>query len=595
MAGTGKVIALIKALGSSGASPEEIKAAVAEWLAEHVDPDTGYVIDDTFSIPGAAPDAKLTGDKLNDLKSAFNDYGVTEHTTLSDRFAKGYYNVTDGSRVDTADKWIRMNIPLDVVGVYSIADTMKLYLSAFSLSDGTYIGMWNGSTYAKVYDASAMGFSKLNIAEFRKAYPAYAFCLNVNQPSASISYSDRANIKFIISINDGIAPIADGMVDEIVSNIEFEQGSLNANGSEDNNSSSLSKRIRSVYFSVNGELMVTAKYPANFSIYIFDSDKTLLTKTDKWQEGYYKVTDTKNRLFRVIVRKLVDETSISVNNASDYLSITDTLRYNIFDTVNGLNIRTSALQLPNVKVVNHRGYNVIAPENTLPAFQMSADLGYKYVETDVLFTSDGVPVLMHDASINRTARNPDGTALSSTVNIADITYEEALEYDYGIWKAPKYAGTPIPTFAQFMALCKRTGLHPYIELKNEKTYTQEEVDLILQIIKQYGMKDHVTFISYSDDALALVKTSWEDAELGLNGTVEDTIALRTNKNRVFNLCASNTASSKIESLIENDVPICYWTIDTKTSLNALDPCYDSILTNGLTNKQVYEALNNITV
>ena len=55
-----------------GGDPETIKAAVAEWLAEHVDPDTGYVIDDTFSIPGAAPDAKLTGDELNDLKSALN-------------------------------------------------------------------------------------------------------------------------------------------------------------------------------------------------------------------------------------------------------------------------------------------------------------------------------------------------------------------------------------------------------------------------------------------------------------------------------------------------------------------------------------------
>lgn len=73
MADTGKVIALIKAMAGSGADPAVIKEAVEDWLAEHVDPDTGYVIDDTFSIPGAAPDAKLTGDELNDLKSALNN------------------------------------------------------------------------------------------------------------------------------------------------------------------------------------------------------------------------------------------------------------------------------------------------------------------------------------------------------------------------------------------------------------------------------------------------------------------------------------------------------------------------------------------
>ena len=100
MAGTGKVIALIKALSASGASPEEIKAAVAEWLAEHVDPDTGYVIDDTFSIPGAAPDAKLTGDELNELKSAITQLdGAVEELEQGSLSALG----ATAGQVPTAD------------------------------------------------------------------------------------------------------------------------------------------------------------------------------------------------------------------------------------------------------------------------------------------------------------------------------------------------------------------------------------------------------------------------------------------------------------------------------------------------------------
>ena len=72
MAGTGKVIALIQALQGAGVSPEAIKTAVEEWLAENVDPETGYVLDKTLSIEGAAADAKAAGDEIGDLKSAIS-------------------------------------------------------------------------------------------------------------------------------------------------------------------------------------------------------------------------------------------------------------------------------------------------------------------------------------------------------------------------------------------------------------------------------------------------------------------------------------------------------------------------------------------
>ena len=77
--------------------------------------------------------------------------------------------------------------------------------------------------------------------------------------------------------------------------------------------------------------------------------------------------------------------------------------------------------------VNHRGYSAIAPENTLPAYRLSKEKGFRYVETDVSFTSDGVPVLLHDASIDRTS---DGTG-----KIAEMTFEQVRQYDFGSWKS----------------------------------------------------------------------------------------------------------------------------------------------------------------
>ena len=50
----------------------------------------------------------------------------------------------------------------------------------------------------------------------------------------------------------------------------------------------------------------------------------------------------------------------------------------------------------------HRGSRVLWPENTAEAFQGAIDLGYRYIETDVRITRDGVVVAFHDETLDRT-------------------------------------------------------------------------------------------------------------------------------------------------------------------------------------------------
>ncbi len=152
--------------------------------------------------------------------------------------------------------------------------------------------------------------------------------------------------------------------------------------------------------------------------------------------------------------------------------------------------RLAPSEIANVKSVNHRGFNTVAPENTLPAFKLSRKMGFRYVETDVRFTSDGVPVLLHDTTINRTARNADGSQIAGTVNIADITYQQALTYDFGILKGAAYAGTKIPTLAQFMRLCRDIGLTPRIELN---VLTLSNAESMFNVIESYGMAEKVEY------------------------------------------------------------------------------------------------------
>lgn len=140
----------------------------------------------------------------------------------------------------------------------------------------------------------------------------------------------------------------------------------------------------------------------------------------------------------------------------------------------------------------HRGYSCYAPENTMPAFKLAKICGIYSIELDVHFTQDGVAVLLHDNTINRTARNMDGSQIETTVDIRNITYNEALNYDYGIKFNPLYAGTKIPTFDEAISFAQKGNMFVQIDCGTRVT-TNEQLDNIYNIVKKYGMLDNVIF------------------------------------------------------------------------------------------------------
>src|SRR3954463_888507 len=92
--------------------------------------------------------------------------------------------------------------------------------------------------------------------------------------------------------------------------------------------------------------------------------------------------------------------------------------------------------------VAHRGYSAVAPENTLPALTAAARAGATYVEFDVRTTADGVPVVIHDRTVDRTT---SGTGL-----VADLTMDEVRALDAGSWFAPAYAGLRVPLLTEVL-------------------------------------------------------------------------------------------------------------------------------------------------
>lgn len=233
---------------------------------------------------------------------------------------------------------------------------------------------------------------------------------------------------------------------------------------------------------------------------------------------------------------------------------------------------------PAVRWVNHRGYNTVAPENTLPAFRLSKEMGFPAIETDIQRTADGTYVCLHEDILNRTARHADGTPLETTVKIGDITYEQAQAYDFGIWKSQAYAGTPLPTLEEAVQLCRSVGLEMYIELKDDTIKTKEHVREMIAIVEQNHMLCHCTWISFNSDLLTFVKDLCPTARLGFlcddvtDSVVNTTQKLQTDQNEVFinaAWCLVDKAGV-IKALLAR-LPIEVWTV----SMYA-DPKFDSI-------------------
>lgn len=194
---------------------------------------------------------------------------------------------------------------------------------------------------------------------------------------------------------------------------------------------------------------------------------------------------------------------------------------------------------PVIRYVAHRGYHVQAPENTMPAFAAAAEAGYQFLESDVHFTKDGVAVLCHNSTINATARNADGSKIVGVKSIQFMTYEQLLQYDFGIAAGEAYRGTRIPTFREWIAFCREADVTPYIELKSYMT--TEQVQTLMQLVEEAGMTDRVVWISFTWNLRMLqdVVAANPEAEVGLlsNGLANTTVAmaktLQTGQNRVF--------------------------------------------------------------
>ena len=112
---------------------------------------------------------------------------------------------------------------------------------------------------------------------------------------------------------------------------------------------------------------------------------------------------------------------------------------------------------PYPRWVAHRGAGKLAPENTLAAFKLGASHGYRMFECDVKLSSDGVPFLLHDDTLERTT-NCAGVA-------GHQTWQALQQLDAGSWHSAAHKGEPIPSLDTIAAYCISNKFDLNIEIK----------------------------------------------------------------------------------------------------------------------------------
>ena len=133
---------------------------------------------------------------------------------------------------------------------------------------------------------------------------------------------------------------------------------------------------------------------------------------------------------------------------------------------------------------SHRGGVYYTPENTMPAFLSALESGYDYIETDPQLTLDGVVVLMHDSTINRTCRNSDGSKIERPIDVSKTTYAELMQCDAGIAMGEKFRGTKIPRLDELLSVAE--GKDVIIAL--DKKITTDKIGALLDVVEKYNTK-----------------------------------------------------------------------------------------------------------
>jgi glycerophosphoryl diester phosphodiesterase len=160
---------------------------------------------------------------------------------------------------------------------------------------------------------------------------------------------------------------------------------------------------------------------------------------------------------------------------------------------------------PRPLIIGHRGSSALAPENTLAAFAHAIKDGADGIEFDVHLSRDNVPVVIHDATLTRTA--------NLKVSVSDLSSHELCRTEVGSWfnrrfpllSRKEYQEATLPSLESVFELFSNSPGLLYLEMKAEGASHKALASVCVTLIRQYSLAARVVVLSFQLAALAQVK------------------------------------------------------------------------------------------
>jgi len=163
-------------------------------------------------------------------------------------------------------------------------------------------------------------------------------------------------------------------------------------------------------------------------------------------------------------------------------------------------------------LIAHRGYSAMAPENTLASFQAALEQPIAGVEFDVHLSADGIPVVIHDATVDRTT-NGQG-------KVAEKTVAQLQALDAGSWFDSRFAKETIPTLEEVLALFSRTSVQLYIEFKSPQNWSSQSARKLMTQLDWWRdppsetLREHCIIASFNHQFITTVRKNFPQFRTG---------------------------------------------------------------------------------
>ena len=211
-----------------------------------------------------------------------------------------------------------------------------------------------------------------------------------------------------------------------------------------------------------------------------------------------------------------------------------------------------------MKIIAHRGFSGIYPENTMLAFRKAIEIGADGIELDVHLSKDGQVMIIHDEALKRT------TGLDGVVS--DYTRAELENISAGKTKNDEFGFTPIPSLEEYLAfMAEHKDKFTNIELKTAPVYYPEIEEKTLELVRKFDLEKNIIYSSFNWLSIERMQRLGTISETGLlfSGMklYNQAHIIKSLGINYFHPYFNDLTDEIVKSYLDNKVGLNVWTVN----------------------------------